>query len=314
MLKWFQDDSRMIPGCFPDYCRMIRHLLGIGGSWLPWRPRAVWRAEAQVILFFYISALCSAHSLPSARPSVLLLFCFFSRRLNVAQAKCCQWDFLSVTRSFFCPLDCFVFLFLFFPLVFLYFHDLRRICFGQIIFFSFFFCNVWMVHWSHWMSVAFGQTAGQFHDSLFGQDKCASQCNKPNLAARSFSDFPAGPRASCLIILLSAPAHSSPLSLSCPRHFGQSEWQPTLALITLNWPRRANSSPKSHVLISLSLFYPACLLTDPTGSVGVKQILTPCVQKIHSLLWLHSLEVTANEDITGNEKYKTAFLGAKRKN
>lgn len=135
MLKWFQDNSRMIPGCFPDYCRMIRHLLGIGGSWLPWRPRAVWRAEAQVILFFYISALCSAHSLPSARPSVLSLFCFFSRRLNVAQAKCCRWDFLSVTRSFFCPLDCFVFPFLFFPLVFLYFHDLRRICFGQIIFF-----------------------------------------------------------------------------------------------------------------------------------------------------------------------------------
>lgn len=92
----------MIPGCFLDYCRMIRHLMGIGGSWLPWRPRAVWRAEAQVILFFYFSALCSAHSLPSARPSVLLLlFCFFSRRLNVAQAKCCRWDFLSVTRSFF---------------------------------------------------------------------------------------------------------------------------------------------------------------------------------------------------------------------
>lgn len=101
MLKWFQHDSRMIPGCFLDYCRMIRHLLGIGGSWLPWRPRAVWRAEAQVILFFYFSALCSAHSLPSALPSVLLLFCFFSRRLNVAQAKCCRWDFLSVTHSFF---------------------------------------------------------------------------------------------------------------------------------------------------------------------------------------------------------------------
>lgn len=122
------------------------------------------------------------------------------------------------------------------------------------------------------MSVAFRQTAGRFQDSLFGQDKCVSQCNKPNLAAGSFSDFPAGPRAPCLIILLSGPAHSSPLSLSCPRHFGQSEWQPTLALITLNWPRRANISPKSHVLISLSLFYPACLLTDLTGSVGVKQI------------------------------------------
>lgn len=40
----------------------------------------------------------------------------------------------------------------------------------------------------------------------------------------------------------------------------------------INWLRWANSSLKSHVLIFSPLFYPACLLTDPTGSVGVKQI------------------------------------------
>lgn len=143
MLKWFQDDSRMIPGLLPD----DPSSLGNRGQLAALKAQSCvtcWSTSDSFLLYL-CSLLCAFTSFCSPLGALVVLF-FFSRRLNVAQAKCCRWDFLSVTRSFFCPLDCFVFPFLFFPLVFLYFHDLRRICFGQIIFFSFFFWNVWMVH------------------------------------------------------------------------------------------------------------------------------------------------------------------------
>lgn len=61
------------------------------------------------------------------------------------------------------------------------------------------------------------------HVSVFGQGKCVSQRNEPNLAAGSLSDFLSGCTPAILSFLLSALAHSSQLSLSWRRHLGQSK-------------------------------------------------------------------------------------------
>lgn len=147
MLKWFQNDSKVIPGCFLDYCRMIRHLLEIGGSWLPWRPRAVWRADAQVILLFLSSLLCAFTS--SCSPLSALVFCF---AFFFSPAQCGSGQMLLMRFSkrhlliflsswLFCvPVSFCSPGFPLFPWLEVH------LFWSDYFFFSFFFCNVWGVH------------------------------------------------------------------------------------------------------------------------------------------------------------------------
>lgn len=90
MLVGVQNDSGMIPGWSVIHGELkATHNLEA--------PQIGWFSGAQVILQDYFSSVCSAHSRsPSTHLRMLLLFCFV-----FSWSQCCQWDFLSVTLSFF---------------------------------------------------------------------------------------------------------------------------------------------------------------------------------------------------------------------
>lgn len=237
-----------------------------GWAVISWQSRTAGCLEGQKLCDVLKQNWCFSFiplpSAPSACPSVLL-YLFFLPSLNVVQAKC--WLGLK------CCSNVILLIVLFLSTYFHLFLWLE-VCFGQNSF-SPSFCVRDVSSPRVLVNVGSSQTDCQSvpWPTVWTGQGCFS-VQQAKFSSRVIFRF--ARQAMCLLSHHFAVCSSPLISFfsKLAKTFQPIRMTADFGTHHINWLRWANSSLKSHVLIFSPLFYPACLLTDPTGSVGVKQI------------------------------------------